>query len=817
MNMEKKIEVLAPCGSFEALEAAIFSGADAVYLGGDKFGARAYASNFNQEELIRALNFVHLHGKKLYLTVNTLLKESETGDLYEYLKKPYEHGLDAVIVQDLGVASYVRKYFPEMDLHISTQATVTGVSSALLMKSLGASRIVPARELSFEEIRAIKEATGLEVEVFVHGALCYCYSGQCLLSSMIGGRSGNRGRCAQPCRLPYQAFDEKGMMSKEKEPYLLSPKDLYGLENLDKLIQAGADSLKIEGRMKKPEYVALVTSKYRKYVDQYEKTGKIHVLAEDKQELMDIYNRGGFTDGYFENHNGKDMMSMEVPNHIGVYVGSIEKMNKNQIGFRPRVKIEKQDVFTIKARSKEVTLTSPISTEAFDFLWLNAMNLKELKVGDKIYRTRNNMLVQKINTLLESHKKNQCRVKAVFLLGKPAVFELEYQCIKVKIEDFIVERANHLPTTKDEVMDLINKTGNLNFEFSEIEVELSENVFIPKKFIKQLRNQAVLALEEKIYESHKRCLRERYSLRDSFHEKIENVAEEVQRKVHTEKEYDVEKQGNSTEEPVQVLSVKVRTREQLEAILPIKEVKKVYVSYELVLRNKKWFLEFDHNVGNKAWYLALPEIIRKKDEILLEELLGFMDKFDGVLVENTEEIGYLRNRNYHKKIVYGAFCYQYNKLAFKYHKDIFEDALSTFPYELNKQEMKELPVEEYEMVVYGLLPLMKSAQCVKKNTKGCRKIPEELYLKDRKNENMLVLPMCEFCFNLVFNSKPLMLLDQGDYFTKNRITKYRLEFNNESLKQVKEIVNCAIQGLLYHKKIDFKGEYTRGHFNRGVE
>ena len=233
MNMEKKIEVLAPCGSFEALEAAIFSGADAVYLGGDKFGARAYASNFNQEELIRALNFVHLHGKKLYLTVNTLLKESETGDLYEYLKKPYEHGLDAVIVQDLGVASYVRKYFPEMDLHISTQATVTGVSSALLMKSLGASRIVPARELSFEEIRAIKEATGLEVEVFVHGALCYCYSGQCLLSSMIGGRSGNRGRCAQPCRLPYQVFDEKGIMSKEKEPYLLSPKDLYGLENLD--------------------------------------------------------------------------------------------------------------------------------------------------------------------------------------------------------------------------------------------------------------------------------------------------------------------------------------------------------------------------------------------------------------------------------------------------------------------------------------------------------------------------------------------------------------------------------------------------------
>ena len=232
MNMGKKVEVLAPCGSFEALEAAIYSGADAVYLGGEKFGARAYASNFNEEELIRALNFVHLHGKKLYLTVNTLIKESELKDLYDYLKKPYQHGLDAVIVQDFGLASYIKKYFPDMDLHVSTQATVTGVSSAMLCKSFGASRIVPARELSLEEIRDIKSSTGLEIEVFVHGALCYCYSGQCLLSSMIGGRSGNRGRCAQPCRLPYEVFDVKGKISNDKEPYILSPKDLYGLEEL---------------------------------------------------------------------------------------------------------------------------------------------------------------------------------------------------------------------------------------------------------------------------------------------------------------------------------------------------------------------------------------------------------------------------------------------------------------------------------------------------------------------------------------------------------------------------------------------------------
>ena len=800
MSKNRKVEVLAPCGSFEALEAAIFSGADAVYLGGDKFGARAYASNFNQEELIRALNFVHLHGKKLYLTVNTLLKESETREIYEYLRKPYEHGLDAVIVQDFGVASYVKKHFPDMDLHISTQATVTGVSSAMLVKSLGASRIVPARELSFEEIRAIKDATGLEIEVFVHGALCYCYSGQCLLSSMIGGRSGNRGRCAQPCRLPYQAFDEKGMISNEKESYLLSPKDLYGLENLEKLILAGADSLKIEGRMKKPEYVALVTSKYRKYVDQFEKMGKIQVSDEDKQELMDIYNRGGFTDGYYETYHGKNMMSLEVPNHIGVYVGNIEKMNRNQIGFRPKVKIEKQDVLTIKANNKEVTLTSPVSGKIGELLWLNAMNLKELKVGDKIYRTRNNMLVEKINALTNLVKKNQCKAKVTLEVAKPAVFEVEFHSIKVSLTDFVVEKANQLPTPKEEVLNLIQKTGNLNFDFSEIELELSKDAFIPKKFIKQLRNQAVFMLEEKIYETHRRKLFEQdfsLSTKGALKGKTLDLV--------------------SSEKTEKILSVKVRTKEQLEMVLLEEEVRKIYLSYELVLRNKDWLSGLNFNEGNKAWYLALPEIIRKKDEPLLDELLSYMDKFEGVLVENSEEIGYLLSRNYKKKIVYGAFCYQYNGMALEYHKNLFKESLSTFPYELNKQEAKDLPGEEYEMVVYGLLPLMKSVQCVKNNTKGCRNVPENLFLKDRKNEKMLVLPMCEFCYNLIFNSKPIMLLDQRDYFTQKKITKYRLEFTNESSKQVREIVNCAVQGLLYGNEIEFKGEYTRGHFNRGVE
>lgn len=824
MNMGKKVEVLAPCGSFEALEAAIYSGADAVYLGGEKFGARAYASNFNEEELIRALNFVHLHGKKLYLTVNTLIKESELKDLYDYLKKPYQHGLDAVIVQDFGLASYIKKYFPDMDLHVSTQATVTGVSSAMLCKSFGASRIVPARELSLEEIRDIKSSTGLEIEVFVHGALCYCYSGQCLLSSMIGGRSGNRGRCAQPCRLPYEVFDVKGKISNDKEPYILSPKDLYGLEELPQLIQAGVDSLKIEGRMKKPEYVALVTSKYRKYVDQYEKTGNIQVLEEDKQELMDIYNRGGFTEGYYESYHGKHMMSMEVPNHIGVFVGEIARINKNRIGLYPKVNIEKQDILTIKAKKKEITLTSPLACESGNLLWLNAMDLKELKLGDKIYRTRNNTLVDKINTMKEQHRKNQCKARGTFIVGEPAVFEVEYDSFKVSLKDFIVESAKNNPTGKEEVLELIQKTGNLNFDFSEVELELSEDAFLPKKYVKQLRNQAVLCLEEKIYENNKRVLPEvKPELKTSKEQFLsETVMDE--KKVLSVKVPNREQSGATLFEEVRsreqsgvALSVKVRNREQLEAVLLVNEVEKIYLSYELLLRDKDWLAKLERNKDKIAWYLALPEIIRKKDMALLEELFGYTKYFQGVLVENTEELGFLLEKQYQNKVVYGAFCYQYNHLALNYYRNLFPDSLSTFPYELNRQEAKDLPGECFEMVVYGYLPLMKSVQCVKNNTAGCNKVPELLFLKDRKKEKLPVLSVCEFCYNLIFNSKPVMLLDQGDYFMEQRMNKFRLEFTHESKKQVEQILNDAVDGLYYGKKITCSGDYTRGHFNRGVE
>ena len=308
-----KVELLAPAGSYEALEAAFEAGADAVYLGGQKFGARAYADNLDQEQLIRAIDLAHLKGKQLYLTINTLLKNRELEEeLYAYLAPLYEAGLDAVIVQDLGVMEFIKTYFPKLHIHASTQMTITGVESAKLLKKAGATRVVTARELLLEEIKKIYDATHMEIESFVHGALCYCYSGQCLMSSMIGGRSGNRGRCAQPCRLPYQVYRDGKRLNNEQTAYALSPKDMCTVEILPEIIEAGVYSLKIEGRMKKPEYTAGVVSVYRKYLDRYLAGEKRPVVTEeDRKILWDIYNRDGFHQSYYKQRNGRSMMALE--------------------------------------------------------------------------------------------------------------------------------------------------------------------------------------------------------------------------------------------------------------------------------------------------------------------------------------------------------------------------------------------------------------------------------------------------------------------------------------------------------------------------
>ena len=432
--MMRKVEILAPAGSYEAMQAGISAGCDAVYIGGAKFGARAYAQNPDTEYLMRAIDYVHLRGKRLYLTVNTLLKQPELEEeLYEYLLPYYKKGLDAVIVQDVGVMRFIHNHFPNLPIHASTQMTITQASATTLWKDYGVTRIVPARELNLHELKEMSTNTNLELEVFVHGALCYCYSGQCLMSSLIGGRSGNRGRCAQPCRLEYTVADGE---SKQKK-YILSPKDLCTVEQIPDLIEAGVHSFKIEGRMKRPEYTAGVVEAYRYFVDLYENLGakqyreylKRHPeeMKQAKLRLADLYNRGGFTDGYLKQHNGKAMMSMERPNHSGVLVGKVEKVTGNTAQILVQENLSAQDLLEIRMANGdgyEFTLKNPVKKQ--ERIQANFKSGLRIRPKDFVYRTKNTALLTQLEeNYLKQEKKVPIQGTLIAKKGEPCQLTLQ--------------------------------------------------------------------------------------------------------------------------------------------------------------------------------------------------------------------------------------------------------------------------------------------------------------------------------------------------------------------------------------------------------
>ena len=440
MKEKKRAELLAPAGSFASLKAAVAAGADAVYMGGARFGARAYAQNADQDEMIAAIEYAHLHGCRLYMTVNTLFKENELGELYEYLLPYYKAGLDGVIVQDLGALSFIREHFPGIELHASTQMTITSVYGAKELKRLGCCRVVPAREVSLEEIRRIYDETGMDIETFVHGALCYCYSGQCLMSSLIGGRSGNRGRCAQPCRLPYRVYGQENgtAVNKENQKCVLSMKDLCTLDILPQILEAGVFSLKIEGRMKSPRYTAGVVRIYRKYLDRYLEYGSegYYVEPEDKKELLDLFDRGGFTSGYYTRHNGRDMIAL-----------------KEKPEFRETNK------------------------ELFDFL-------------DREY--------------VETEKKEPVEGYAYLAEGLPSVLTLTCGDISVTVSGQEPQAAKNQPMTREKVIRQLGKTGATAFEFTELEAEVCGALFLPVQALNELRREGFEALTEAIQNQWRR-------------------------------------------------------------------------------------------------------------------------------------------------------------------------------------------------------------------------------------------------------------------------------------------------------------------------
>lgn len=749
----KELELLAPAGSLKTLKAVIHAGADAVYLGGSMFGARAYANNFNEEELLEAIRFGHIHGRKIILAVNTLLKEYELGQLYDYLHPYYEAGLDAVIVQDMGVMEFIKTHFPNLPLHTSTQMTITNVEGARLLKEQGVERVVTAREMSLEEIQRIHDEVGVELESFIHGALCYCYSGQCLFSSIIGGRSGNRGRCAQPCRLSYEVLQgEKSLTGHHATP-ILSLKDMCTLPFLYELADHGVYSFKIEGRMKTPEYAAGVVSIYRKYMDSYLDGSRIPVEKKDIRALLELGNRGGFTNGYYYHHNDSDMLSGESASH-----------NKSEGVLQDNIRREYVDT-----------------------------ELKE-------------------------------KIKGKLILNKecPAKIEVQYGKIKVSYQGDMVLVAQNRPLTEEVVTEKITKTGNTPFVFEKLEVTMDDDIFMPVNQLNQLRRGALEALEEALLKPYERTLPElvETSSAETDRQTTGNAIKEKQISGQSLSQTSGQQSANSSTE-VRVL---IEDTEQLPAVLKADFVDTVYLDCMLYTREnliRKLSEDIDrvHASGKKAFYV-FPFIFRQQTSLFYEKIMPELKKLplDGIMVRSLDEIAFIKewgNENWQMVSDSNLYTYSNEAAEYFYRLGMIQD---TIPVELNRKEILKRENSRSEMIIYGRLPLMITAQCIHKNTLGCMHQPKVLNLKDRYSVYFPVKNFCSECYNVIYNSLPVCLFKEDVTVKKIAPAAVRISFTTETEEETEQIL--TIYGDIY-KNGGILGqlpmECTNGHFKRGVE
>ena len=804
--MKDRVEILAPAGSMECLKAAIAAGADAVYTGGALFGARAYAHNLTEEELLEAIDYVHLHGRRLYLTVNTLIKDREMEkQMYDYLLPYYRQGLDAVIVQDIGLFRFIRKHFPDLPIHASTQMTLTGVDGAKFLEKEGAQRIVTSRELSMAEVKKIADETELEIESFVHGALCYCYSGQCLFSSFIGGRSGNRGQCAQPCRLLYRTPEAK------RPQYLLSLKDICTLELIPEMIESGIYSFKIEGRMKKPEYAAAVVFQYRKYADLYLKyyeecpaeedpaayaMKKYRVREEDRQMLLDLYNRGGFHTGYYHTQNGREMISLNRPNHAGVPAVKVLAKKGRNVTAKALTDLYPQDIIELpmrKGREKADNYTCKDAVRKGMNVQIPVFADTPFKRDEIWMRTRNSTL---IDTLREEFVNGKIKER---ICGTFRLYPQEKATLTVKCRDAEItvagekaQEALSQPMSRERIEKQLRKTGNTEFEFSFLKAEIGEKVFLPMQSLNELRREALETLEKVICEKYRRS----GEVKDPEEDKTELSMEE---------------------EILSGWTASVRTAEQMEVILEEEAIGRIYVDCTMFPRiwEKDSYVEWITKVhaAGKEIYLVMPYIFRERTRKQYEAAYNriFGAGWDGILIANYESFAFLKEHGYTGRIMTDYNLYEFNQESRKFWKEkgVFE---FTAPVELTERELQDLRVKDGEVIVYGYLPMMISAGCIQKTTRGCLKKSGQTTITDRYRNPFVVKNECDYCYNILYNYVPLYLGDRMEEVYQIGPGRIRLMFTTERQQEVRQILSAYFEG----KELP-EGTYTRGHWKRGIK
>lgn len=792
-----KPEILAPCGNMTSLKAAIAAGADACYLAGNSFGARAYATNFSETELLEAIDIAHLHGVKIYLTANTLVKENELYILKKSLIPLYEAGLDAVLVQDFGVLRMIRSEFPELPIHTSTQMNITTPTGAMLAKKLGAERVVAAREMTIEELAAIKRNVDIELEAFVHGAMCFCYSGRCYYSSMAGGRSGNRGRCAQPCRQRYNGI------------YAMSMRDMCTIHYVPELIEAGVDSLKIEGRMKNEYYTAAAVDAYKQMVDDYFNGSFTEERAcKYEKRLLDTFNRGGFTSGYLMlDRNDPDrtdkLIDSSMPGRRGVLVGSVASIGKGAISFKAVTEIYEGDEFLIDSEIP-VNITCNKRVNKKSEVTLNAPETRRIKIGDKIYRTRCRHLLDDIERKLSLGGRVPLLAKINIKVGERLQLKLglndlerysdipeEYKSVTVYGD--VIQEASSKPISDESVRDKLSALGNTFFEFNSLEIENDNSSFVPVSVLKGIRRQGLDELTERIVSFYKRK-----GVFDDFVERIIDYSAECE---------------NEDE-----LHISVSDAEQLRAVLKYSEPDYIYLDMGLG--------RFDYNDLEQAIYnirektdqdyvnsniiISLPYINRC--DYSIKDYVNLIAIADGIyirciddlaaLIIDSEELQIVLED---KTIILASSLYAYNSWSVRELYCLINNSLSGMkvklifdsPLELTSSEAKLIKYPEGVKTVrdvYGRIPFMVTDALEREN----------IHLKDDQGRCVDAISTERLCYSVVLGDRPLSLHEYS-----GEIKAKRFNFTTESYGKVADV---------FANNPDYikKNNFTSGHYRKGI-
>lgn len=791
------VELLSPVGDFECLKAAVQNGADAVYFGANLFSARAFASNFDNDALEKAINYAKIRGVKTNLTLNTLIKNNEIAEAINLAKKAYHLGIDAIIVQDLGLARFLIKNFPGLHVHGSTQMSIHNLEGALELQKLGFSRVVLSRELNLSEIEHICKNSNIEIEAFVHGALCISYSGQCLFSSMIGGRSGNRGKCAQPCRLPYELLENDTSID---TGYLLSPRDLCGLEFLPQLVNAGVTCLKIEGRMKTPEYVATVTRIYRKYLDMAINGENFKIDEQDKKDLLQVFNRGGFSDGHLNTQSNHSLIYKQKPNNMGIFVGTISNFNSNHghISFKTNDILRIGDKISVENKKHE------ISTYTISELMINDKNIKQansgdkikigrmkgnISVGDKIYKISDKVLTTSaLDSLNKELKKVSLTCNISVKKNIPISISLyDENHIKIDIvSDVIPIEAINSPITKERIASQFSKTNNTPFQFSKIEIDLDDDLYIPSiSALNELRRQALSQYEQKLINSFKRDIS---NIPDFCYEQKSNIIKNKQislllNMLNTNLDYNNLHGIDSIYIPLKYFVLK---------------------QYSVVLKNITE--KFDT-------YIYMPTIIRKNYlNLIVKNLDNILNNYQikGFVISNLGNLEFLKSYINNYQFIGNYTLNVYNDLTID---ELDVDTITLSP-ELNNLDLQQFKtIKNTELIVYGRTPLMNSNYCLLGKANKCYASCDKkclssnkYYLKDRLGFNFRIIPDNIDTVTTIYNSK-ITSITHKDI----NVNSVRIDILDESISEINDIIDTVKTG----EKLEGKN-FTNGNFNRDV-